>query len=306
MGGCPSLPVSPLTSPTSGRMRMPGEVPHARDAFRQPCVKRPRPGTDDAPVRSAVALAARGTHCRGGLDRATAAQLAGDDEAALDLILHEVLLRREGGETPTLVEYQRRFPHLAEPLAVQFAVERAIEDDAGGVITVPLARADAPAVPAVPGYEMLGRTGPGRHGRRLQGPADGPRPRRRAEDGAGRRARDGRGAGPLPAPRRRRSPRLAAPRHRAGLRGRRARRPALSSRWSSAPAAAWPTDWPAAPCRPRGRPAWSGSWRGRCRRPTTRASSTATSSRPTSCSTADGRPKVADFGLAKRVDAAPA
>ena len=32
------------------------------------------------------------------------------------------------------------------------------------------------------------------------------------------------------------------------------------------------------------------------------ASSTATSSRPTSCSTADGTPKITDFGLAKRLD----
>ena len=36
--------------------------------------------------------------------------------------------------------------------------------------------------------------------------------------------------------------------------------------------------------------------------PTRAASSTATSSRPTSCSTADGTPKVTDFGLARRLE----
>jgi serine/threonine protein kinase len=55
--------------------------------------------------------------------------LRGDSEAQLELILHEVLLRRERGEAPALAEYQRRFPPLAEPLALQFEVERAIEGD---------------------------------------------------------------------------------------------------------------------------------------------------------------------------------
>jgi WD40 repeat protein/tRNA A-37 threonylcarbamoyl transferase component Bud32 len=90
--------------------------------------------------------------------------LTGDSEAALELILHEMLLRRERGETPALGEYQRRFPHLAEPLAIQFAVERAIEEGTGGVGTIPSAPSDAPPVPALPGYavlEELGRGGMG-------------------------------------------------------------------------------------------------------------------------------------------------
>src|SRR5262245_6814006 len=53
--------------------------------------------------------------------------LSGDAEAVLELILHEVLLRRERSEAPALAEYQQRFPHLAGPLAVQFQVEDALE-----------------------------------------------------------------------------------------------------------------------------------------------------------------------------------
>ena len=37
--------------------------------------------------------------------------LPGDSEAVLQLLLQEVLLRQERGETPELAEYQRRFPH---------------------------------------------------------------------------------------------------------------------------------------------------------------------------------------------------
>jgi formylglycine-generating enzyme required for sulfatase activity len=53
--------------------------------------------------------------------------LAGGREAVLELILHEVLLRKQGGETPSLGEYQQRFPHLAASLAIQFEVEGAID-----------------------------------------------------------------------------------------------------------------------------------------------------------------------------------
>ena len=44
---------------------------------------------------------------------------------------------------------------------------------------------------------------------------------------------------------------VAAPQHRADLRGRRARRPALLLAGVLPTAAAWPTDWPARPCRRR-------------------------------------------------------
>ena len=60
---------------------------------------------------------------------------------------------------------------------------------------------------------------------------------------------------------------------------------------------------PADRCRRPRPPNWSRRWPGRCITPTSAASFTATSSRATSCSTEDGRPKITDFGLAKRLDA---
>ena len=90
--------------------------------------------------------------------------LSGDSEAVLELILHEVLLRQERGETPHPSEYQRRFPHLAAQLELQFAVERAIEGASLSVVTLvnPAPTASSPAAPAaVPGYEVLEELGRG-------------------------------------------------------------------------------------------------------------------------------------------------
>src|SRR4051794_19251141 len=50
-----------------------------------------------------------------------------DDEALLDLLYGEVLVREEHGERPMLAEYQRRFPRLAEPLRRQFELHQALE-----------------------------------------------------------------------------------------------------------------------------------------------------------------------------------
>jgi TOMM system kinase/cyclase fusion protein len=97
--------------------------------------------------------------------------LAGDGEAVLDLILHEVLLRRERGKAPLLGEYQRRFPHLAEPLALQFEVESALESASPSLAT-PLPTVHDPVPPTPPGdgealpermgrYRILGRLGTG-------------------------------------------------------------------------------------------------------------------------------------------------
>src|SRR5262245_39062945 len=46
-----------------------------------------------------------------------------DDELALDLICAEVLLRRELGETPSLDEYQWRFPEHSDRIALLFELE---------------------------------------------------------------------------------------------------------------------------------------------------------------------------------------
>jgi tetratricopeptide (TPR) repeat protein len=46
--------------------------------------------------------------------------------AVLELICNEVVLREEHGERPSLSEYRDRFPELAEPLRVQWEVDRAL------------------------------------------------------------------------------------------------------------------------------------------------------------------------------------
>jgi serine/threonine-protein kinase len=96
--------------------------------------------------------------------------LTGDREAVLELILHEVLLRLERGETPALGEYQQRFPHLAEPLALQFEVENALASPAlasAPPATVhdlppPAAAGDSEEMPERLGrYHIVGRLGAG-------------------------------------------------------------------------------------------------------------------------------------------------
>ncbi len=47
-------------------------------------------------------------------------------EAVLELICNEVVLREESGEHPTLAEYQKRFPALAEVLRIQWAIDAAM------------------------------------------------------------------------------------------------------------------------------------------------------------------------------------
>ncbi len=66
--------------------------------------------------------------------------------------------------------------------------------------------------------------------------------------------------------------------------------------------AAWPSSCAERRCRPGRRPSGWSRWPWRWTRPTRRASCIATSSRPTSCSRADGIPKITDFGLAKRLE----
>ena len=59
----------------------------------------------------------------------TFAQIANNEEQLLDLIYHEVLIREEFGEQPSLDDFTARFPQHVERLQRLFAVHGAIEDD---------------------------------------------------------------------------------------------------------------------------------------------------------------------------------
>src|SRR5919204_3943423 len=50
-------------------------------------------------------------------------------DAVLDLIYNEVVLREERGEKPGFDEYLTRFPHLAEPLKLQFELDEGLSLD---------------------------------------------------------------------------------------------------------------------------------------------------------------------------------
>src|SRR5581483_9110981 len=52
--------------------------------------------------------------------------LVGNPEHLLDLIYNEVVLREKAGETPRLEEYLGRFPHLADRLKEQFALDEVL------------------------------------------------------------------------------------------------------------------------------------------------------------------------------------
>ncbi|HEV3168047.1 MAG TPA: serine/threonine-protein kinase, partial [Isosphaeraceae bacterium] len=89
-------------------------------------------------------------------------------QAVLDLIYNEIVLREESGESPLLGEYLRRFPELAAELKLQFEVEQAIEhttlQQSANHLTVVNGTTSAPSptsIPSVPGYEILGELGRG-------------------------------------------------------------------------------------------------------------------------------------------------
>lgn len=56
-------------------------------------------------------------------------RLQDNDDAILDLILSEVILREEVGEKPRVDEYVTRFPRLEGPIRRQFAVHQALNED---------------------------------------------------------------------------------------------------------------------------------------------------------------------------------
>jgi len=108
-----------------------------------------------------------------------APQLRDDYDAVLDLIYTEVVVREELGEMPEPDEYLRRFPHLDAALRRQFAVHRLLESSA--VRSVATTEADTPLPATIPvtagtmrtlsgslsdppwvaGYEILGELGRG-------------------------------------------------------------------------------------------------------------------------------------------------
>jgi eukaryotic-like serine/threonine-protein kinase len=101
--------------------------------------------------------------------------LAGQSDAFLDLIYHEVVLREQHGETPRLEEYQQRFPQFAVQLQQQFEVHQALapgdffaaNDPAPRKTSleaiVPV-RTGPVGYPSIPGYEILGELGRGATG----------------------------------------------------------------------------------------------------------------------------------------------
>jgi WD40 repeat protein/predicted Ser/Thr protein kinase len=100
-----------------------------------------------------------------------------DAEQAVDLVYHEFLLREQRGEQLTAEEYVERFPAHAEALRQQIELHRAMAAEeapepsaadqgtlvwsAGGRSSSGNGEADEPALPRVPGYEVLGELGRG-------------------------------------------------------------------------------------------------------------------------------------------------
>jgi predicted ribosomally synthesized peptide with SipW-like signal peptide len=90
------------------------------------------------------------------------------DQDALVLIESEVVIRRGRGEDPELREYQARFPHLAEDLAVRFghlSAPGSTQLADRGAQSTPSVGGDGVAPPggppAVPGYVLAGEIGRG-------------------------------------------------------------------------------------------------------------------------------------------------
>jgi WD40 repeat protein/serine/threonine protein kinase len=92
--------------------------------------------------------------------------LAADAELALELVFGEYLQREARGAAPHLSEFERRFPQFADRLRQQVELHRTLqpppEPTAPGPTVVELpAWAKVPALPFVPGYELLGELGQG-------------------------------------------------------------------------------------------------------------------------------------------------
>lgn len=96
-------------------------------------------------------------------------ELGSSGGIALDLVSEEYRVRRGAGETPPLLSYQQRFPHLAAQLAQALgAVDEELRRESGSergdgstVTEVISSVARSADLPSIPGYEILGELGRG-------------------------------------------------------------------------------------------------------------------------------------------------
>ena len=231
-----------------------------------------------------------------------------ESDDALDLVYAEVLLRRERGESPSLAEYQERFPRFAEALRLHFELEPWMADEPAQNSLMEHAgraraacrhggAATAPAAPMVPGYEIEGELGRGGMGVVYKA-----RQVRLNRVCALKMILAGAHADPEAFLRflgeaesvaRLNHPNIIQIHHTGEVDG----LPFLELEYvdgESLAAALNGTPW-----APGGRPSWSRSWPERWPRRIARESSTAILSRPTFLLAGDGTPKITDFGLAK-------
>jgi tetratricopeptide (TPR) repeat protein/tRNA A-37 threonylcarbamoyl transferase component Bud32 len=94
-------------------------------------------------------------------------ELKGDTQAVLDLIYNEIVLREEAGESPQLEDYLGRFPELTDELGLLFEVEGAIRSESSVIDADQLTFVESPSrvtstsTPVIPGYEILEELGRG-------------------------------------------------------------------------------------------------------------------------------------------------
>jgi WD40 repeat protein len=90
-------------------------------------------------------------------------ELRADREAVVDLIYQDVLLHREKGRAPRLSDWLRRFPHYEAELRAQFDLHEVLESLAPreGAPAAGFGGERAPALPSIPGYEIRRELGSG-------------------------------------------------------------------------------------------------------------------------------------------------